>query len=308
MRLVKKADGFNNEQLFVIPTRFLDKVGENPLSRFLTVTDIGYYPNAAHHFFERPSGCETAILFYCSAGSGLYSIKGPQKPKHTIQMLGGVAKILSPGQIVIFPPNTPHTYQASETHPWSIYWVHVKGPFFNAFYENTAPYLPLRLSNILAQRVIDIFRQCFSILSTPYQTEEFLYLCQLVATMFSLINCEGKRSLLPFTEEGDLALNKAIAFMHDHIHETINRRQLLGASQVSSSQLTHLFKHATGFAPIEYFLRTKIHAASQDLYFSKLPIRDIADAYGIADPYYFSRLFKKIMGLPPKHYRNRVSG
>jgi AraC-like DNA-binding protein len=72
--------------------------------------------------------------------------------------------------------------------------------------------------------------------------------------------------------------------------------------------LTNLFKHATGLAPIEYFLRTKIYAASQDLYFSKLPVQDIAGAYGIEDPYYFSRLFKKIMGLSPKNYRNRVSG
>ncbi|MDR1108126.1 MAG: AraC family transcriptional regulator, partial [Spirochaetaceae bacterium] len=35
-----------------------------------------------------------------------------------------------------------------------------------------------------------------------------------------------------------------------------------------------------------------MQAASQDLYFSDLPVKDIAFAYGIEDPYYFSRLFK----------------
>jgi AraC-like DNA-binding protein len=296
MLRVRKADGFNNEQLFVIPEKFLAGIAENPLSRFLTVTDIGYFPVAAFHFIRRPSGCETAILIYCKAGSGFYSIDS------------GPPRTLSAGQLIVIPPRTPHMYQASGDHPWSIYWVHVRGPFFDAFYENIAPCLPLGLSEILAQRVVDIFRQAFSILSAPYQTEEFLYLCQMTATMLSLINCEKRRSLVPLTEEGNLALNKAVIFMHDHIHDMISRKQLLSASQVSSSQLTYLFKHATGFAPIEYFLRTKMHAASQDLYFSRLPIRDIANSYGIEDPYYFSRLFKKMMGLSPKRYRDRVSG
>jgi len=206
----------------------------------------------------------------------------------------------------VLPPDVPHEYGASVDKPWSIYWIHVSGPIFDAFYQNISHHVPIRVSDILGERIMDIFRQCFSILNTPYEVEEFLYLCQMVATMFSLINCI-ERPDVPLTEEGNLAINKAISFMNKHIHEMISRDQLLATVQVSSSQLTQLFKRSTGFAPIEYFLRLKIHAASKDLFFSKLPVRDIAGVYGIEDPYYFSRLFKKIMGLSPQKFRDRVN-
>jgi AraC-like DNA-binding protein len=295
MYQLRKVDGFDNEQFFVIPDKFLRKVSENPLSEFLTVTDIGYFPLAAHHYRERPDGCQTSIIIYCSAGSGHYIIKGGKK------------ETLLPGKIIVIPPNTPHTYYASTDLPWSIYWVHVDGPFFHAFYKNIVSYLPLRISNIIEQRVKDIFRQCFNILNTPYEIKEFLYLCQMIATMLSLINCADRQDI-PLTEGSELAFNKAISFMHDHIHELITRDQLQSLTKVSQSQLNYLFKRATGFAPIEYFLRTKIHAASRDIYFSNLPAKDIAITYGIEDPYYFSRLFKKIMGMSPKNFRNKTSG
>jgi AraC-like DNA-binding protein len=291
----RKADGFSNEQFFIIPDAFLRKITENPLSRFLTVTDIGYFPAAVHHYRERPVGCPAAILIYCSAGSGFYSIND------------GKRETLSARQVIVIPPNTPHAYQASADHPWSIYWVHVTGPFFHAFYDNVASYLPLRVSEILGERVTDIFRQCFSILSTPYEAQEFLYMCQMIATMFSLINCTGRPDV-PLIKGRNMALNKVISYMHDRVHEAVTREQLQSVAQVSSSQLTHLFKHTTGCAPIEYFLRIKIQAASRDLFFSKLPVRDIAGSYGMEDPYYFSRLFKKIMGLSPKKFRDRING
>jgi AraC-like DNA-binding protein len=72
--------------------------------------------------------------------------------------------------------------------------------------------------------------------------------------------------------------------------------------------LHNLFHRSTGFAPIEYFLQAKMLAASRDLYFSELPINDIAYSYGIEDPYYFSRIVKKIMGVSPQQYRSIVKG
>jgi AraC-like DNA-binding protein len=37
-------------------------------------------------------------------------------------------------------------------------------------------------------------------------------------------------------------------------------------------------------------------------------VKDIALSYGIEDQYYFSRLFKKIMGMSPVQYRTQVKG
>ncbi|RRJ64848.1 AraC family transcriptional regulator [Paenibacillus oralis] len=52
----------------------------------------------------------------------------------------------------------------------------------------------------------------------------------------------------------------------------------------------------------------KLQAASRELYFSKVPIKDIAMSYGFEDPLYFSRLFRKTFGLSPNQFRNQQRG
>ncbi|MDQ0897898.1 AraC family transcriptional regulator [Paenibacillus sp. V4I7] len=59
---------------------------------------------------------------------------------------------------------------------------------------------------------------------------------------------------------------------------------------------------------MEYFLRLKIQKASQMLDLTALAIKEIGNAIGITDAYYFSRLFKKMMGVSPTEYRKIPKG
>jgi AraC-like DNA-binding protein len=296
MQDIRKADGFKNEYLFVLPEEFLSRLSGNDLFKFLVVTDIGYFPFARYHFRQRPQGCETAILMYCSSGSGFYSIND------------GETKTLSAKQLIIIPPNTPHVYSASDENPWSVYWVHLRGGFLQSYYSMTSRYMPLKVSDVLGEKFQELFRQCFALLKAPYLSEEYFYVCQLVGTILAMTTCAGKESELQLTVGGSRGMDKAITFMKDHLHQMITLAQLTEAAGFSPSHLHYLFRRATGHAPIEYFLRIKIQAASKDLYFSNLPIKDIAVTYGIEDPYYFSRLFKKVTGISPMKYRSQVKG
>jgi AraC-like DNA-binding protein len=294
MITLKKADGFENEQFFVVPDVFLESFVKNSLFQFLIITLMGYFPQAKNHYIKRIKGCKTALMMYCCAGSGFYSVNGGSK--HT----------LSQGQLIVLPPNTSHEYGASEDNPWSIYWVHFEGAVFQPLYEMVSPFLPVPIGDVLGDLIKELFNQCFCLLQLPYQKEEYLYLCQLAATMLAIIPCAAKQSNVQLSMNGSEGIEKAIAYMQSHLHEEISGHKLAEASRFSYSHLTYLFKHSTGYAPIEFFLRTKIQAAAKDLYFSNLPIKDIAFTYGIEDPYYFSRLFKKIMGISPSEYRNRT--
>jgi AraC-like DNA-binding protein len=296
MDSIKRADGFVSKYFFVLPDDFLLSIKSNKLFNFLMITDIGYFPYARYHFCQRPKGCETAIFIYCCAGEGYYSIND-----------GSKCKVVS-GQVIVIPPNTPHEYGADNESPWSIYWVHLKGSFFPPYYKMVSSYIPVMISEIIGEKLRDIFHQCFSFLKRSYNNEEYFYLCQLIGTILALVSCAGKESELQLTVDGKQGLEKAITFMREHLHEMISLKQIVEVTQFSSSHLNYLFKRSTGYAPIEYFLRIKIQASSKDLYFSNIPIKDIALFYGIEDPYYFSRQFKKIMGLSPKNFRNRISG
>jgi AraC-like DNA-binding protein len=69
-----------------------------------------------------------------------------------------------------------------------------------------------------------------------------------------------------------------------------------------------LFRHQTGMAPIEYFIHLRIRGACRLLDTTTLTVREIGYRVGYEDPYYFSRMFRKLMGLSPRQYRELRKG
>ena len=57
-----------------------------------------------------------------------------------------------------------------------------------------------------------------------------------------------------------------------------------------------------------YFIHLKIRKACELLDQTELTVQEIAVAIGYDDPYYFSRIFKKIQGVSPSAYRQSVKG
>ncbi|MEZ0484381.1 helix-turn-helix transcriptional regulator [Fibrella aquatica] len=82
-----------------------------------------------------------------------------------------------------------------------------------------------------------------------------------------------------------------------------SQSNLAQAAHLSTSFFCRKFKQDTGYAPIEYFNHLRIQKACQLLHFSNLRINEVASQIGIDDPFYFSRLFKKQMGISPNEYR-----
>ena len=58
----------------------------------------------------------------------------------------------------------------------------------------------------------------------------------------------------------------------------------------------------------EYITAERMEAAKVRLEEGRLRIADVAEAVGIHDVKYFSRLFKKTTGLTPGEYRERAKG
>ena len=56
---------------------------------------------------------------------------------------------------------------------------------------------------------------------------------------------------------------------------------------------------------MEYVNHLKLQKACQYLMFTSMRIKEIAAQIGMFDPFYFSRFFKKQMGMSPKQYRNK---
>ncbi|REK74558.1 AraC family transcriptional regulator [Paenibacillus paeoniae] len=102
----------------------------------------------------------------------------------------------------------------------------------------------------------------------------------------------------------DLA-TRAVHYMEKHYAERISLESLAAALNYSAAHLSDTFKKHTGYSPIDYLLRIRMEKAASLLVDTEGSIREIAKYVGYADPYYFGRLFKKMFGASPLHYRKK---
>ncbi|PNG26751.1 GlxA family transcriptional regulator [Methylocella silvestris] len=81
------------------------------------------------------------------------------------------------------------------------------------------------------------------------------------------------------------------------------------AARAGLEQRTFLrrFSKATGLRPVEYCQHLRVGKAREMLEFTGRSVEEIAFAVGYADPGAFRKVFVKVVGLSPGHYRTRFS-
>ena len=290
-----KKDGFDNQRAIVLPKSIKKILINNELTRLLYVTDIGYYPKAAGHYRTRPSGSEQHILIYCTEGKGWFSINENRKE-------------IQKEQFVIIEAGLPHTYAASETDPWSIYWLHFTGEkshLFHSIYNKVysideAPEARFKDRLILFEEIFQNLEMGYSIENLEYTT---LCLWHFIASFRFLsqyreVNKEKK---------GDV-IQKAIQYMKNNLHKRLSLEDIASHTGYSPSRFGQVFLKKTGQPPLNYFNQLKIQKACQLLDFSELKIKEIASELGFYDQYYFSKVFFKQIGESPTQYKKHHKG
>jgi len=95
---------------------------------------------------------------------------------------------------------------------------------------------------------------------------------------------------------------------HGRMEKPIRIPALGKIAGMSASHFYPLFKAATGCTPNDYFIRTRMRRACELLRGTQLSVKEVAAALGYDDPYYFSRLFKSVNGVPPREFRLATKG
>ena len=84
-------------------------------------------------------------------------------------------------------------------------------------------------------------------------------------------------------------------------HEPIDIDEIARMSG-TGSRFYQAFRRYTGFSPLQFITAVRLNAALELLGQAELSVMQVAHAVGYHDEYYFSRLFKKHMGLSPTEY------
>lgn len=283
----KKQDGFKDEQYIIIPTETFANYAEHPLVSAMYLTDIGFFPEASHHYREREEGTEEYILLYCVEGEGYVYVED--------QMY-----TLRSKEAFCIPRNRKHKYYASEENPWSIFWVHFKG-------DNTR-YFPLEERQIIRinsthaeNRIITLFDVLFRALERNYTMGNFIYISQVLSLILSELYFREK---VDEVSDQSKHITAMVRYMYKHMNENLTLEDLSTEFELSKSYINASFKKYAQRAPIDFFINLKMQEACKLLKSTDLYIVEISQELGYDDQYYFSRIFKKVIGVSPKEYRN----
>ena len=82
---------------------------------------------------------------------------------------------------------------------------------------------------------------------------------------------------------------------------------LADLAHMSEGNLHRVFKEAVGQSPIDYLIQLRLHRAMELLSETTLSITEIAFQVGFNDSNYFTRQFKKVVGISPSRYRGSKS-
>lgn len=282
-----KRDGFRGETMIVLPTESFQDYVEHPQVRRLYLTDVGFFPRAEHHFRERKDGIEEYIFIYCMEGSGTIHVEGK---KYT----------LYENQAFCIPQFAGHRYYSCEEDPWSILWVHFKG-------EDTQ-YFPLKECKIVsftsenaANRMQFLFNLLFRVLEGNYTLGNFIYISQVLSLILAETYDREKHNT---TLEQNKHVTNVVRYMYKHLEENLTLEEIVEEFELSKSYLNAIFQKYTQHAPMDFFINLKMKKACRLLRTTDLYIYEVAQKMGYVDQYYFSRIFKKVVGMSPKEYRN----
>lgn len=97
-------------------------------------------------------------------------------------------------------------------------------------------------------------------------------------------------------------LQPTLDFIHNHLHQSLLNRDLAKMMGMSEKYFIVYFKKALGITPREYIYQLKMNRARELLLGEQYAIQQIADMLGYADPYSFSKAFKKHYKVPPSQF------
>ncbi|MCY0876767.1 MAG: AraC family transcriptional regulator [Firmicutes bacterium] len=211
------------------------------------------------------------------------------------------------GEIFLLDLSLSHRYYADRDDPWELLWVHFDGANCSDYFHLLSAFAnPVLRTGDMAETEAQ-FRELFTLFRHQPPGLEALaslaithILTQLVVTR---IQAGMEPQALPSPPYPD-AIRHSIAYLEANYQNPLQLEEIAQQVTLSPFHFARLFKRATGSSVMEYLLRIRLRMAKHFLSQTAMPVNEIAEKCGFADPSYFSRTFKRWEGTTPSEYRH----
>ena len=224
--------------------------------------------------------------------------------------LDGVPQRVAPGEVLTFEPGVAHAYSAPASGPWEWLWVHFGGEaaasMVAALRQYGSPAARLGWHTHIHERFVEVLLAeeasdgAAARPTAPLHAGASLY--SLLALMLDQLELNRRLAREP-GEAGSLDARAIQRYIHEHLAEPMRLEDLAEQAHLSPTHFARLFKSIFGTSPMRYVIERRIDRAADLLTTTRMKMAHIARTVGYEDPYYFSRLFRRVTGEAPSAYR-----
>lgn len=279
-------EGFPGQRLVIVPPEIVAAACRRPVTRDLCVTHIGTFSAASGHYVERPAGSGQHIALACLAGTGHCRVHGRDWP-------------LVAGDLMFLPPRTAHAYASDENAPWTIFWIHFRGLRAGDHLANLGTGRGRPLVSVDDMGVlVDAFEDTFRHVRHGFGEAAMTGLSTAFTRLLGLVKVHQRRVGLK-NRMSENRLLAVLSMMREDLARCWSLDELARAAMLSVPHFSELCRTQTGMPPLALLIRLRLQRAMELLQQGGHNVAEAARAVGYEDPFYFSRLFKKHIGVPP---------
>ena len=197
-----------------------------------------------------------------------------------------------------FPSNVPESYQEANPHITSHKSIEVAQ-------EEYQKYISLPKQGVLPNakvfekrisRMIELFLS-----SDPYRAVSLSL--QTIELFISIYRGLSEKSNI---KKSDQTVDKVVKYLESKDKYYLDSKELEEHLSMNYSYLCDVFKKKMGTTIHNYSSRIFISRAIGMMQTTNMNISEISEQLGFKNPFYFSRVFKKVVGCAPSNYLSRI--
>ncbi|WP_064705372.1 helix-turn-helix transcriptional regulator [Rhizobium bangladeshense] len=213
---------------------------------------------------------------------------------------GGRQRVVGPALFWLFP-NRLHSYGPDEAG-WDERWALFEGSF-------TRDFVRMRLiaerHPLVALRHIEEMARLFGQLHADLIDDSHLGRASAALALHRIVIAAARQAGAAAARESATATGDLIETLRGRALRPLDLAAFAAEHGISPATLRRKFIAETGMSPKDFQLRARMDRAKQLLATTDEKIETVAAMVGVADPFYFSRVFHEREGCSPHDFRMR---
>jgi AraC family transcriptional regulator of arabinose operon len=218
----------------------------------------------------------------------------------------------APGDLLLLPPDSPQFFRRAEGQAvWRHRWVYFQARGF------WAPWLQWQAGRSDSGRIgrlrpaaerLPEFDALLREIAAQRHSGKGMAEELAMNTLERLLICCHEETPGGKLRHLDPRVQAACQYIAKHLDQDLSLQQIAEHACLSVSRLAHVFREHTGLNIVRWREDQRILLAKHMLGAPGRPISSIAARVGYDDHLYFSRVFRKRVGVSPSEYRNSTLG